>query len=121
MQEILKVSKKEIDDNFKPPLKAKVSNMEQYDIVFIGTPNWYNTIAPPVASFISEYDFSGKTIVPFLTHGGGGEANCITDIKEMISNATFLEGIAIYEGQVNTADQKLVDWLKDIKVLRGTR
>ena len=117
MDEILKVSKEEIDSNYNPPLKAKVDNIGQYDIIFVGTPNWYNTIAPPVASFLAEHDLSGKTIVPFSTHGGGGEANCFTDIKAATESANILEGIAIYEGSIGDVNQKLVGWLNAINVI----
>jgi flavodoxin len=94
-QEVLKVSKLEIDNQFKPPIKNLVENMDEYDIVFVGTPNWYSTIAPPVATFLSMHDLSEKTIIPFATHGGGGEARCLTDISKMSSQATVLEGIAL--------------------------
>ncbi|TET75558.1 MAG: flavodoxin, partial [Candidatus Heimdallarchaeota archaeon] len=90
-QEVLKVSKVEIDNQYKPPIKRLVDNIDQYDIVFVGTPNWYSTMAPPVAAFLSMHDLSEKTIIPFATHGGGGEARCLTDISKMSSQATVLE------------------------------
>ncbi|MFC1589882.1 flavodoxin [Candidatus Omnitrophota bacterium] len=117
IQEVLKMSKEEINNNYKPALKKKVNNLEQYEIIFIGTPNWYSTIAPPVASFLSEYDLSGKKVIPFLTHGGGGKANCFTDMKKLIPDATVLKGIAVFEGDINSSNQKLLEWLKEVKIL----
>ena len=68
-QEVLKVSKVEIDNHYKPPIKSLVENIDQYNIVFVGTPNWYSTIAPPVTTFLSMHDLSEKTVIPFATHG----------------------------------------------------
>ncbi|MDL2297229.1 NAD(P)H-dependent oxidoreductase, partial [Bacteroidales bacterium OttesenSCG-928-E04] len=57
-------AKKEINEGFKPALKTKVENIESYDIIFIGTPNWWSTMAPPVATFLSEHNLKGKTVIP---------------------------------------------------------
>ncbi|HOQ51880.1 MAG TPA: flavodoxin, partial [Candidatus Atribacteria bacterium] len=65
-------AKKEIQAGFRPPLKTKIEHIEAYDTIFLGSPNWWSTIAPPVATFLEENDLSGKTIIPFCTHGGGG-------------------------------------------------
>ena len=73
-------AKQEINDGFRPKLKSNVADMAQYDIVFIGSPNWWGTIAPAVSSFIESYDLNGKTVIPFITHGGGGEQNTIRDM-----------------------------------------
>ena len=116
-QEVLRVSKAEIDNHIKPDLKEEVKDVKQYDIIFIGSPNWYSTVAPPVVSFLTNCDFSGKVVVPFITHGGGGEANCITDIKKMSSDATYLQGIVISGSQVKSAFQKIRSWLRDIQLL----
>ncbi|MHA1219117.1 MAG: flavodoxin [Candidatus Heimdallarchaeaceae archaeon] len=115
-QEVLKVSKVEIDKQYKPPIKSLVENMDQYDIVFVGTPNWYSTMAPPVATFLSMHDLTEKTVIPFATHGGGGEARCLTDITQMSSQATVLEGIAIYGSQTETANNNILMWLKKLQI-----
>lgn len=73
-------AKQEINEGFKPELKSKVDNIAQYDVVFIGSPNWWGTIAPAVSSFLAENDLSGKTVIPFITHGGGGVQNTVKDL-----------------------------------------
>jgi flavodoxin len=73
-------AKKEINDGFRPKLLTKVENMAQYDVVFLGSPNWWGTITPQVSSFLDSYDLSGKTVIPFITHGGGGVQNTVTDM-----------------------------------------
>ena len=119
-QEVLKVSKVEIDNQYKPPIKRLVDNIDHYDIVFVGTPNWHSTMAPPVATFLSMHDLTNKTIIPFATHGGGGEARCLTNIRKMSSQATVLEGIAIYSSQVETADNKILMWLKKLQIFSNS-
>lgn len=73
-------AKKEINENFRPKLTTAVEKMAQYDTVFIGSPNWWGTITPQISSFLEQYDLSGKKVIPFITHGGGGEQNTISDM-----------------------------------------
>ncbi|MFW9835714.1 MAG: flavodoxin [Candidatus Thorarchaeota archaeon] len=116
-QEVLKVSKVEIDNGIKPSLKKKVENFERFGMIFVGSPNWYSTIAPPVATFLSDYDLSGKKVIPFVTHGGGGVAHCIIDIKKLIGNATMLEGFVISGYRTGRAKQELQTWLTQIQMI----
>lgn len=109
-------AKKEIKEGYKPPIKGKVENMESYDIIFIGTPNWWSTIAPPVATFLTQYDFSGKTIIPFCTHGGGGQGRVLKDIEKLCPNAKILEMFSIYGSDRKNLEEKISSWLKKIGV-----
>ena len=74
-------AQKEIKDGYRPKLLTQVENMAQYDVVFIGSPNWWGTITPQVSSFLESYDLSGKKVIPFITHGGGGVQNTIADMS----------------------------------------
>ena len=118
-QDVLKVSKIEIDNQEKPPIKGLVENIEQYQIVFVGTPNWYGTMAPPVATFLSMHDLSEKTVIPFATHGGGGEQRCLTDIRKNCSQASVLEGMVFYGSQVETARNQILGWLRDLQIFNN--
>lgn len=73
-------AKKEIQDGFRPKLTTQVADISQYDIVFLGSPNWWGTITPQVSSFLETYNLSGKKVIPFITHGGGGVQNTISDM-----------------------------------------
>lgn len=73
-------AKKEIEDGYRPQLTTSVADISQYDVIFLGSPIWWGTITPQVSSFIESYDLSGKTIIPFVTHGGGGKSHSFTDI-----------------------------------------
>ena len=66
-------AKGEIQRGFLPALAPDaVPDPAEYDVVLIGTPNWWSTVAPPIATFLTENDLNGKTVAPFCTHGGGG-------------------------------------------------
>jgi flavodoxin len=86
-------AKQEQDDNSRPELATKVENMDSYDVVFVGYPNWWGTMPMAVFTFLEEYDFSGKTIVPFCTHEGSGLGRSVEDIKELCPQSTILEGL----------------------------
>ena len=116
-RETLKVSKVQIDNDIKPDLIEEVEDFEQYDVFFVGSPNWYSTIAPPVTSFLAKYNLTGKTVIPFVTHGGGGRANCIIDIKKIIPNVTVFEGFVISGSRVNSAEEKIRIWLREIRLV----
>lgn len=105
-------AKKEIRAAYKPALQSKIDNIRAYDTVFIGSPNWWSTLAPPVASLLFEYDLSGKTVVPFCTHGGGGKARVLEDMAKMCPDASVFPGLSVY-GDTGTRSQ-ISAWLKEI-------
>lgn len=110
-------AKKEIRADYKPPLKTKIDNIEDYEVIFVGSPNWWGTVAPPVATFLSQYDFSKKIIVPFCSHGGGGKQRVIESIKKLCPNSTFLPEFAIY-GSGSDLRNRISKWLKEIGLLQ---
>jgi flavodoxin len=113
---VVKQARQELDSGLKPALKTKVENIESYDLVFIGYPNWCGTVPAPVKTFLSEYDFSGKTIAPFCTHEGSGLGRSATDIGKLCPKSTLQEGTAIRGRDVKTAQNKVSDWLKKLGI-----
>ncbi len=107
-------AKREINAGYKPPLKSRLDQVDAFDLIFIGTPNWWRTIAPPVASFLSMYDFSGKTILPFCTHGGGGLGQVEVDIAQLCPHATVLRTIIIRDGGGLNAQIEVAAWLSKV-------
>lgn len=116
--ETVRQAREEIRRGYKPPLKSKLDTIEPYRVIFVGSPNWWGTIAPPVASFLSSYDFSGKVVAPFFTHGGGGLQRMLSAVKQLCSNSTVLEPLVAYEGDVNSAEKLVSSWLKRISLER---
>ena len=113
---VVKQAKLEVDSGFKPAIKTKIDNIKSYDVIFVGSPNWWSTIAPPVATFLTENDLSGKTIVPFITHAGSGLGRSVADIKKLCPQSTILEGLAVWGRDVGSSQDKVSDWIKDLKL-----
>ena len=104
-------ARKECREGTRPALAAKVENFEKYDVIFLGTPNWWSTMAPPVRTFLTEGDFSGKTVIPFVTHGGGGMADCERDMRKVCPKATFVRGGAFSGSGIRSAGNALGKWV----------
>lgn len=109
-------AKKEIQAGHKPALQPTLDNVGSYDTIIVGSPNWWSTIAPPVATFLSEYDLSGKTIVPFCTHGGGGLGRIARDIARLCPQSTILSSLEIYGSGSEDAQARVSAWLRKIGV-----
>ena len=104
-------AKKEISAGFRPALLEKGANTADYDTIFIGTPNWWSTMAPPVASFLSENDLSGKTVVPFCTPGGGGLAGIARDIEALCPRSIVKKAFSVYGNGSARAETEVAAWL----------
>ena len=111
-------AKKECREAFKPELDSKVEDFAKYDVIFVGTPNWWSTMAPPVRSFLADYDFSGKTVIPFVTHGGGGMANCERDMRRACPKAAFGRGGAFSGSGIRNAGEKLAQWVNEVSDIK---
>ncbi len=91
----------ELADNARPALRTHVENMEQYDIVFLGMPNWWYSCPMAVLTFVEEYDFSGKTVVPFVAHGTGGISGSVRDMSASLpEDCTVLEPVGVYRPDI---------------------
>jgi len=115
--ETTEVAQKELRENARPKLSSHVENMDSYNVVFVGYPIWWGTIPMPVATFLSEYDFSGKTIVPFCTHEGSRLGRSVTNIKELCPHSTILDGLAVRGGDVKNARNEVSEWLRKLELI----
>ena len=115
-QGLLDVSRQEMADNIRPAIADTVENMDAYDTIFIGYPNWWGDMPMIVCSFLESYALSGKTIVPFCTHSGSGLSNTETTIAN-ITGGTMKAGFAIpgttAQNDRDTAKSKVTDWLRE--------
>ena len=94
-KELTDVAKEEQNQNARPAIKDTVQNLEQYDTIYLGYPIWWGDLPMICYTFLESYDFSGKTIVPFCTHGGSGNAGTQSKIQSVVKNATVKEVLAI--------------------------
>ena len=109
--EVLDQAQEDMNNDARPELANHVENMEQYNTILLGYPNWWATIPMPVASFLEEYDFSGKTIIPFCSHGGGEFGQSITDISKLAPNSRIGEGLSIHYSGGSSLENDISNWL----------
>lgn len=108
---VVNQAKQELKSGYKPPLKATVENIGAYDVILVGSPNWWNTFAPPLHTLLSQYDLSGKTVVPFITHEGTGLGRSVGDIAALCPKSTVLDGLAVWGGSAKTSQNEVLAWL----------
>lgn len=96
----------------RPEIKNRVENMEQYDTILLGYPNWWASIPMPIATFLEEYDFSGKTIIPFCSHGGGRFGQSLTAIAKLAPNAAMGEALSIHYSGGSSLSSDVSKWLE---------
>lgn len=96
----------------RPEIANHVENMEQYGMILLGYPNWWASIPMPIASFLEEYDFSGKTIVPFCSHGGGRFGQSITAIAKLAPNSNLGEGLSIHYSGGSSLSDDVAAWIE---------
>lgn len=121
---------KENETGYLPALKTKITNIEKFDIVFVGFPTWGMQLPPPMKSFLKQYDFEGKTIVPFNTNAGYGIGSSFQTVKELCPKSTVLEGFStkggierdgilfVMEGEKEKQIQlQIKNWLKKINLV----
>lgn len=111
---LIDAAKVEIDNNARPKLATHIKNLKDYEVVFVGFPNWWYDMPMPLYSFFDEYDFGGKTIIPFCTHGGSRFSDAIQTIRKLEPKASVLDGYAIPRDRVSEAKPNVLNWLKKI-------
>lgn len=111
---LVELAKEEQNNNARPKIKGTIENFDTYENIFVGYPNWWGDMPMILYSFFDEYDFSGKTIIPFNTHGGSGFSGTISAIKELEPNAEVLDGKSISRNDIGDAEQEIMDWVKSL-------
>ena len=108
------VAKKEHEENIKPKLKDN-GDVSKYDVIFVGTPAWWYGMAPAVKTFLSENNFDGKIIVPFVTHGGGGGYTIDKDMQEMTKGSKVLKPFVVSGRGGANVQEDINTWLKGLE------
>lgn len=104
--------------NARPALRAFPEDLSSYDQIFLGYPNYWNTMPMAVFTFLEGVDLSGKTICPFCTHEGSGLGGSVKDIKRLCPNSKITEGLAIHGTTVERAEQQISDWLNRLEDMK---
>lgn len=108
------VASKEMNRQKLPKLVDMPENMDAYDMVFLVFPLWWNTIPKPVEAFLNNYDFSGKSVIPVVTHGGSGAGRSIEDIKDVCGGTVMENPLEIYCGDIPYCREIVTEWLKGL-------
>ena len=115
--ELLDFAYNELSDDARPELATQIENLDSYDVIFLGYPNWNADLPMPLYTFLEEYDLSGKTIIPFTTHGGSGFSRTIRTIQELQPDATVIEdGLSISRNSVPDAQSDVAEWIAGLEL-----
>ena len=109
---LIDAAKKEIDSNARPKLATHIRNLNDYNVIFVGFPNWWYDMPMPLYSFFDEYDFGGKTIIPFCTHGGSRFSDAIKTIRKLEPKASVSDGYSISRDRVDDSKENILKWLE---------
>lgn len=101
----------EIERGYCPKLISGNESIDDYEYIFVGTPNWFKSFAPPILSFLRSVDLYGKKVIPFCTHGGGGFGQIEVNISKECPNSKILSG---FQATSNFDDKKVKDWIDKI-------
>lgn len=101
----------------RPELSTVIENFDDYDVVFVGYPIWWYQMPMAMYTFFDTYDFAGKTIVPFSSHGGSGWSGTLGVITELEPDATLVTGRSVSRGGVAESEEGILQWLQDIGIV----
>ena len=115
---LLEFAYNERAEGARPELAAQMENLDSYDIIFLGYPNWNADLPMPLYTLLEQTDLSGKTIVPFTTHGGSGFSRTIQTIQELQPNATVIsDGLSISRNSVAQAEGDVASWVSGLGLI----
>ena len=117
-EEVTQIAPGELASDYRPELKTKVDNMDEYNTLIVGTPIWGGHLTPAMKSFLASYNLSGKAIAPFCTHGGSGTAQSVNDILSVCPNSTILGSLAVYGSRAESSRADVERWLKQINIIK---
>ena len=107
-------AREEQDQDTRPAIKDAISDFDSYDTVFIGYPIWWSDLPQILYTFFDTYDFSGKTVIPFSTHGGSSFAGTPATIQSLEPGAKMLDGLTISRNNIQDAEQEIVSWVNGL-------
>ena len=107
----------ERQNNIHPEIATNIEDFNDYDTIFVGYPIWWYQLPMAMYSFFDKYDFNGKTIIPFSTHGGSGWSGTLESIAELEPGATMVNGYSISRNNAATSHDGILDWLRTINII----
>ena len=114
---VVEKAQEEQRQNARPDISTTIPNLEKYDIVFIGYPNWWGTIPMPFFTLLERYPLGRKTIIPFCTHEGSRFGRSERDLQKLCPDARMLEGFEVRGSRVGRAQMDVDAWLRKLGFL----
>lgn len=111
---LLDIAQEEQANNARPEIAETVEDFEQYDVVYLGYPNWWGDMPMIVYTFLDDYDFIEKTIAPFVTSGGSGFSGTISTIESMEPDAVVVEGLSLGSSEASEPADAVSEWLSSM-------
>lgn len=111
---LLNIAQEEQKNGIRPAISEKVEDMDGYDLIYVGFPNWWGDMPMILYSFFDEYDLSGKTIAPFCTSGGSGLSDTVRTIETLEPDAVVLEGLHIGSSEADDPESAVAEWLSNL-------
>lgn len=111
---VVDLAQNEQRNNARPAISNSIENIEQYDVIYVGFPNWWGDMPMILYTFFDTYDLSGKTVAPFCTSGGSGLSNTVNEMKDLEPNATVTNGLHIGSGSSSNPNSAVKEWLGEI-------
>ena len=108
------VAKEEKAADARPAIANKIADPDLYDTIFVGFPIWWGSRPMVVATLLESYDFKGKNIVPFCTHGGGGAGQAFNEVAAHTPGANHLKGLVLTSGQASGSHHRVKQWIDGI-------
>ena len=117
-EDVVEQGKREVEAGFTPQINPLSVNLADYDVLAIGTPTWWYTMAPAVLTFLTVNDFTGKTVIPFMTNGGW-PGHVIKDMKDKCKGAAFAHEMQIQfdskgKDHLETSEEVITEWIGQI-------
>lgn len=110
---VVDLAQEEQKNNVRPAISGSIENLEQYDIIYVGFPNWWGDMPMILYTFFDTYDLSGKTIALFCTSGGSGLSGTVNEVKSLEPNAAVTQGLHIGSGSSSNPDSAVNEWLRN--------
>lgn len=112
---LLDVAQNEKSENARPEISGTVDDIDSYDVIYLGYPNWWADMPMVMYTFLDTYDLSGKTVSPFVTSGGSGFSNTIDTIRSMEPDAVITEGLVVRDSNADDPADAVSEWLEALK------
>lgn len=111
---VVDLAQEEQRSKARPVISGTIKNIADYDVIYVGFPNWWGDMPMILYTFFDTYDLSSKTIALFCTSGGSGLSGTVNEVKSLEPNATVTEGLHIGSGSSSNPDKAVSEWLNDI-------